>query len=276
MRSFPSDKLSNSPITIGYGESMTRAFSLIELSIVLVILGLLTGGILAGQSLIRAAELRSVTTAAQTYTTAVMTFRDKYFAVPGDMANATSFWGIAGGTTGNDTTCRETISTDQKTCNGNGTGEIGTVTSSYEQFRFWQHLANAGLIEGQWPGAPYTLTPGVTIPAARIGNGAAWYPIQQNPVSGSANAFDGSYGTILNLFSRPTIMGVLSPEEAWNIDTKLDDGKPGRGKTLANWSATYSSTATPCTTASSGSDVTADYNLASKSKDCGFYFVEMF
>ena len=53
---------------------MTKAFSLVELSIVLVILGLLTGGILAGQNLIRAAELRSVITEFKTYQTAVMTF----------------------------------------------------------------------------------------------------------------------------------------------------------------------------------------------------------
>lgn len=60
-----------------------KAFSLVELSIVLVILGLLTGGILAGQSLIRAAELRAVSTEYSRYITATQSFRDKYFAVPG-------------------------------------------------------------------------------------------------------------------------------------------------------------------------------------------------
>ena len=59
-------------------------FSLVELSIVLVILGLLTGGILAGQSLIRAAELRSISTDYSRYIAAVQAFRDKYFALPGD------------------------------------------------------------------------------------------------------------------------------------------------------------------------------------------------
>ncbi|MBY6117485.1 prepilin-type N-terminal cleavage/methylation domain-containing protein [Mameliella alba] len=69
-------------------------FSLVELSIVLVILGLLIGGVLTGQNLIRAAELRSVMTEFKTYQTAVMTFRDKYFALPRDMTNATDFfWG---------------------------------------------------------------------------------------------------------------------------------------------------------------------------------------
>lgn len=60
--------------------SRKRGFSLVELSIVLVILGLLTGGILAGQSLIRAAELRAVSTEYSRYATAVQSFRDKYFA----------------------------------------------------------------------------------------------------------------------------------------------------------------------------------------------------
>ena len=73
-------------------------FSLVELSIVLVILGLLTGGILAGQSLIRAAELRSVATESQRYMAALNSFRDKYFALPGDMANATAFWGAQNAT----------------------------------------------------------------------------------------------------------------------------------------------------------------------------------
>ena len=75
------------------GRGKRSAFSLVELSIVLVILGLLTGGILSGQSLIRAAELRSVTTEYSRYTAATYSFRDKYFALPGDMSNAESFWG---------------------------------------------------------------------------------------------------------------------------------------------------------------------------------------
>src|SRR3569833_319215 len=74
---------------------LKAAFTLVELSIVLVILGLLDGGVHTGQSLIRAAELRSVTTQYQRFLTAVQTFRDKYFALPGDMTNAHSYWGIA-------------------------------------------------------------------------------------------------------------------------------------------------------------------------------------
>lgn len=73
---------------------MKHGFSLVELSIVLVILGLLTGGILAGQSLIRAAELRSVSTEQSRWVTAANSFRDKYFALPGDFRDATKFWNL--------------------------------------------------------------------------------------------------------------------------------------------------------------------------------------
>lgn len=61
---------------------MRRAFSLVELSIVLVILGLLVGGILAGRALIHASELRGVHTEFNQYKTAVMAFRNKYLLYP--------------------------------------------------------------------------------------------------------------------------------------------------------------------------------------------------
>ena len=87
---------------------MKNGFSLVELSIVLVILGLLTGGILGGQALIRAAELRAATTESQRYLAAINSFRDKYFALPGDMAIATRFWGVSTACSGGQPTARVT------------------------------------------------------------------------------------------------------------------------------------------------------------------------
>ncbi|MFM9890689.1 MAG: type II secretion system protein [Rickettsiales bacterium] len=213
-----------------------HAFSLVELSIVLVILGLLTGGILSGQSLIRAAELRSVTTDFNRYQTSINTFRDKYFALPGDMTNATAFWGIAGGTTGNDNACYDATSTDAKTCNGNGDGQILGYTLARinsEPNRAWQQLANAGLIEGQYNGqAGAVLIAGTTSPQGRISS-SGYFLVYV--------AYTGSYGENFSSDSNGNqlIFGVgggaqfrnpaLKPEEAWNIDTKIDDGKPSTG-----------------------------------------------
>src|SRR5882757_2419229 len=65
-------------------------FTLIELSIVLVIIGLIVGGVLVGQDLIRAAEVRATISQIEKYNTAVNTFRGKYNALPGDMNSSTA------------------------------------------------------------------------------------------------------------------------------------------------------------------------------------------
>ena len=69
-----------------------RGFTLIELSIVLVIIGLIAGGVLAGQDLMEAARLRAVISQVERYKTAVVTFKLKYDSLPGDMPNATKIW----------------------------------------------------------------------------------------------------------------------------------------------------------------------------------------
>jgi prepilin-type N-terminal cleavage/methylation domain-containing protein len=182
---------------------MRAGFSLIELSIVLVILGLLTGGILTGQNLIRAAELRSVTTEFQNYQTAVMTFRDKYFALPGDMPNATDFWGSAGGSGALGDGCEAGANSGTATCNSDGNGIVTTRGTSAdsefnEPFMFWQHLVNAGLIEGSYTGKAGAggvghHVIGENAPASKFGS-AGWTSSWWNPVAShwqvpAANAF---------------------------------------------------------------------------------------
>ncbi len=250
------------------------AFSLVELSIVLVILGLLTGGILTGQSLIRAAELRSVTTDFQKYQTAVMTFKEKYFALPGDITNATDFWGAAHT---NPATCATTASTGTETCNGDGDGQPKTYnlsgTGSAENFRFWQHLSNAGLIEGSYTGINGAGTSvsncenGVNVPSGKMSNSlwTATYAIGTQ--TSSTNFFSTTYGNRLD-FGSPRTNGcadsILTPEEQWNIDTKIDDGKPGYGKIMS-----FKSTSTVSPLCATTDDITtAEYNLSNTSVVC--------
>lgn len=256
-----------------------HAFSLVELSIVLVILGLLTGGILAGQSLVRAAELRSVASDYARYNTAVHTFIEKYMALPGDMRNATSFWGAADGSTGTTSGCYTTAATNgsKATCNGNGNGGLfhndpnctdDTVCAAPEWFRAWQHLANAGLVEGNYTGvaaaAPRGAQPGVNVPASKLSN-VGFTLISLNASVTNGGVWVGrseSFAVGKLATGSETANPAFTPAEAWNIDIKTDDGKPNtglvrNGKGLAG-----------CHT---GSGTSFEYDLAVKTVTCSLY-----
>lgn len=222
-------------------------FTLIELSIVLVIIGLIVGGVLTGRALIRTTELQSILTDKQKYVTAVNTFRGKYNAIPGDMTNATSFWGTdPDGCPGTPLQVRK-----QATCNGNGNflieGDgVGSGNSANtEHYRAWQQLANAGLIDGFFTGetGPYSYgndVPGLNVPAGKIpGTGFDWVqytPLAQNPAAtwgAQQNAqyllFGGGSDLVWDVAAP-----ALTPEDAFQVDKKADDGMPKSGTILAS------------------------------------------
>lgn len=215
------------------------AFSLVELSIVLVILGLLVGGVLSGQALIKASELRKFTSYQTQYATALQSFRDKYFALPADMPNATQFWGrrvVGAGCNGTPTTASTT-----GTCDGNGDGIIEwDNTGVSEHHRVWEQLSRAGLIEGSYSydhasPLPEQQTIGVERPKlirnssaiiGNVGTGLVLTDIYQR--TGTVIKMGGYNSGASQLSS-----GVVQPDEAYSIDTKVDDGKPGTGSVVA-------------------------------------------
>lgn len=248
--------------------SRRQAFSLVELSIVLVILGLLVGGVLSGQSLIRAAELRSVSSEYQRYVTAMGTFRDKYFALPGDMNNAVAFWG----------------NTDTGNGDGDGTiestataiGAAGAQTSN-EISNFWIHLAKAALIEGSYTAiANTTLTAPTNNPKAKLSN-AVWNAGFLGSVANTSTVyFEGSYGDVLFFGSgtaAATPAAVLKPEEAWNLDTKLDDGQPHIGSiTTLESQGLAAGTACSSITAAATTLAASVYSLSNSGAACSLVF----
>lgn len=257
---------------------MRAGFSLVELSIVLVILGLLTGGILTGQNLIRAAELRGVVTEFQLFQTATQTFRDKYFALPGDMLNATDFWGATA-------SCPDTAGTGTQTCNGNGNGKILPVNAASEYnepYTFWQHLANAGLISGTYTGisgagGQFGSISGENSPHSRTSN-ASWGVSTYDNTDGSlAWPFEIDFG---NNFIVGAECGaglqnrceIMTPEEAWGIDKKIDDGKPARGFVVIDGT----DATTECANGSGTTDFDADYALSTSSIECSLRFIKSF
>ena len=277
---------------------------MVELSIVLVILGLLTGGILTGQSLIKASELRSVSVDFQKHTAAIQTFRDKYMALPGDMPNAVRFWGRHPATGQDRCTIEWNVAESnawnsdiarRETCNGNGDGIYGDWTRT-EQMIAWQHLSNAGLVEGQYKGGRTNgsgmavQVPGVHIPASKLshvsdstgifgGPTAMVFAINPNITGGGplgieytprTNIEAGQDGTQRTLVFGGLIgpsthayvsLGML-PEHAWNIDTKMDDGRPSAGRLIA---PTIVAGQPRCVTNATEAN---EYNLANTRGDC--------
>lgn len=254
-----------------------RAFSLVELSIVLAILGLLIGGVLAGQSLIRAAQLRSVTTDYSRYLAAANNFRDQYSAIPGDMPNATAYWGK------DDTNCAGNTGEIRTpgTCNGNGDKILdgaSAANSTGENYRAWQQLALAGYIEGSFSGqsgsgAAFHAVAGTNVPKSRITKAAWGLQGIAGTYAGDTAAYSYKYGNTFQFgaeISNSWPLGpVLKPDEVFNIDTKLDDGKPGSGTIIPYYWST-------CTTSTSNTGYDGVYRLNDNTNQCAMYFVRAF
>lgn len=222
---------------------------MVELAIVITIIALLAGAILIGSELVTQGETRLITRELARYESAYTTFRDKYDALPGDMSNAAAIWGIADGNVGNDLTCQDKPSFDIKTCSGNGDGVIMTSkTTQDETHRAWQHLKNAGLVEGKFGGstngvaAPDLLT---MVDAASQAKGIGYqFFYDSKNAEGWANTMEDTGNLQVIRVAAPTpgvppFLGsnALSPFITYSIDDKIDDGNPASGKVFAFYSA---------------------------------------
>jgi prepilin-type N-terminal cleavage/methylation domain-containing protein len=253
------------------------AFSLVELSIVLVILGLLTGGVLTGRSLIHAAELRSVTAEVQEFQTTINVFKGKYFALPGDMPNATRFWGD------NASECDDPSIADATpgTCNGNGDSIINRAPSADavgEVFMVWNHLSYADLLNGTFTGMAgssnrWDADTDINVPASDFSG--ACYSVTDT-ILANIWYFDVNYGT--NIVQLGTANAPyagcsaphLIPEDAWYIDKKIDDGKPATGRVIAKfWNDS-------CADAGTNDEVDSDYKLSNTAQACALNFTNLF
>ncbi len=217
---------------------------MIEVSIVMIIIGLLVGGVLVGYDLVRIAQLRSVVTDIERFKTAVHTFRAKYGALPGDMRDAEMIWG-------SDASCPATPYTTAphiETCNGDGDNAIGyhgwAVNDFRESYRAMQQLSNAGLIIGQYSGTASTSTGptvvGVNTMSSSIASAAGYFLLKlhdNTAVLGAGLYYPGYYGHSImfgkySLIFDITVEEIISGTDAAWIDTKIDDGKAGDGNVL--------------------------------------------
>ena len=213
------------------------AFSLIEISVVVVVIGLVIGGIVLGGSMSSSVELQTMAADKEKYVSAIKQFRDKYSGLPGDLYNATSYW--PEDTTGTDKWGDSTGSTVE---NGNGNGKIAAAvgTDGYESHRAWRQLALAGLIDGEYNGeyessGTVTVTPGVRVPKATYGKGLlGWHVYYVGSKSSDSTFFDGQYDHILyagegSYAANSTDKGGMVGDDIASLDHKLDDGSPVTG-----------------------------------------------
>jgi prepilin-type N-terminal cleavage/methylation domain-containing protein len=194
-------------------------FTLVEIAIVLVIIGLLLGGVLKGQELITQAKIKNIAADMNGVAAAVYAYQDRYKAYPGEDQGAAR-WGVA--------------ATVSAAATGGGNGQIDgffdSATATDESLIFWEHIRRAGLISG---------------------DPAAGRP--QNPVGG----FMGVQTGAPEMAGLVICVSGLPGKIAGALDSQFDDGNPEQG-TVQGFLSAANAHGTPATTNAIGQSVYAD------------------
>ncbi len=180
-----------------------KGFTLVEIAIVLVIVGLLIGGVLKGQEMITNAKLKRVESDNAGLAAAMFSYQDRYLQLPGDDSQAAG---------------RFSVYAPADPVDGDGTGTIDgvwnvaptgdvTAAATVETNLFFAHLRASGLVPG---GGTDDTRP-------------------SNAYGGLIGIQDGS----LNLSGHVTIFGAIDGPIARILETRLDDGDPAAGRVQA-------------------------------------------
>ncbi len=245
-----------------------KGFTLIELSITIIIIGLVIGGSMIANNLIHSAAIRSVISDLQAYQTGVQTFKMQYDNLPGDMPDAEAYW----------------RSKDADVRNGNGNGLIEFFLGDghkQEDVQAWKHITASGILPGSYSGDVVFLQPSIpqpayvnyakafvsgvdslfgvpsanacyyqyssgdgnSLPQAKHHDDTSYWLVQpsgdengiiQPPTNTSGNAIlvgavTPQYGSNVGL----KVDGTFSPIDIYTIDRKLDDANPVTGVVMA-------------------------------------------
>lgn len=260
-------KLSTSPMRYLRSQSRSRSrcslgasgFTLVELSIVIVIIGLIIAGITTGKSLVKQAQVRALATNVDKVKVAVNSFKLQYNGLPGDINNASSYWGGAANPGNFDGRIQSHL--------GATSGDI----QNNESFAAWQHLALAGLIQGSYTGVngagPVI---GGNVPESGYGNKTTmwftttdlWstYPMTSTKLIVGGTASNGWTDYRINII------------DASNLDTKIDDGLPYSGNMV-----TFTDTNAQCVllrlqSATRAQKIASIYQLTNATDACSIIF----
>lgn len=236
-------------------------FTLVELALVMLIIGLLTGVGLKGQEMIANARVTATIAQVQAYQKAIGIFHDSYFAIPGDFNAAQA--------------CLRDCTTVAACFNGDGDSVVGTSavawqtidsTLNSENTQVWRHLALADLIHGVATNGAQTGFE-ISHPASRMGGG--FHARQADPVTGMAD------GVVLVWRNSPqgtwdsgSGAMVIAPKEAFKIDFKIDDGKAFSGYAYA----VSDSQTNGCGYPNTGSNDASGYDENGTERSCDMIF----
>ena len=224
-------------------------FTLIEIAIVLVIIGLLLGGVLKGQELINSAKVKNLAMDFKNIPVFIYGYQDKFKALPGDDTNATTHLPTPAAT------CTP-VATATKCMLANGLieGNWNDTTNASESYMFWQHVRLAGLA----PGSTDPATPASYLPTNSVGgfigiqsgtNCTAVGTPTASCIAGGLTpikdatpvAIRGSY-----VICSPGILGKFVKQ----LDTTMDDGSTTAGSMMAGVATAAGTPMTAIATAS--------------------------
>ena len=235
-------------------------FTLIEIAIVLVIIGLLLGGVLKGQELINTARVRALNNTVDGITAAWFSFQDRYRGFPGDYSQAEVNLPDPTGTAG----------TVVK--NGDGNGRVGDKAGTYdaaESANVWVQLQAAGYITAIFDGVATGLTADTyncsldTCPDNGFGSGMN--------LNHGLQILGGTPNITAKAHELMTGLGI-PVEVLAELDRKVDDGKPDSGSMQVGkggsggWSTTESGA---CVT---GATPNINYGVQNPSSNCAAVF----
>ncbi|MDP2751652.1 MAG: type II secretion system protein, partial [Rhodocyclaceae bacterium] len=179
-------------------------FTLVEMAIVLVIIALLMGGVMKGQSLLGQAKVRNLISDLEGISSAVAAYQDRYRKTPGDDDQAAVRW--SGAISGNGNGIVEGCYNAATTC----AGGVTTNGNTSESAHFWNHLRAADFTAGQ--------------------SGSGVLALPKNAVGGYLGVQTGAaVGLEMLVVCSANLTGRL----AGAVDTQLDDGQPDTGRVRA-------------------------------------------